>query len=233
MSDTAPQAADRRPPRRRGRSRRTPDPSERLRDAERTRERILDAALAEFADKGYAGARVRQIAERAGVNAQLISYYFGGKEGLYRELVQRWHSWETGIDQAGLSFADVNAAYLKATLDQPELMRMFIWEGLTHGGRSTAGRSSDGAPPPTDSEGPDEVADLRRRQASGEVADDVDAGYLMLALMGILTTPVTMPHMVQRLCGVGADSEEFRARFPEQLRRILGHLGGSPASEPG
>ena len=228
MSDTAAQAADRTPARRPGRSRRTPEASERLRDAERTRARILDAALAEFADKGYAGARVRQIAERAGVNAQLISYYFGGKEGLYRELVQRWHSWEAGIDQAGLSFADVNVAYLQATLDQPDLMRMFVWEGLTHGGRS-----SDGAPAHTDSEGPDEVADLRRRQASGEVADDVDAGYLMLALMGILTTPVTMPHMVQRLCGVEADSEEFRARFPEQLRRILGHLAGSPASEPG
>src|SRR5438270_232572 len=112
VSDTAAQAADRTPARRPGRSRRTPEASERLRDAERTRARILDAALAEFADKGYAGARVRQIAERAGVNAQLISYYFGGKEGLYRELVQRWHSWEAGIDQAGLSFADVNVAYL-------------------------------------------------------------------------------------------------------------------------
>ena len=227
MSETAPQAADQMPPRRGSRARRTPGPGERQRDAERTRERILDAALREFADKGYAGARVRQIAERAGVNAQLISYYFGGKEGLYGELVRRWHEWEAGVDQAGLSFADMNVAYLQATLDRPEVTRMFIWEGLTQGGWS-----SDG-PPPQTSEGPDEVGDLRRRQASGEVADDVDAGYLLLALMGIITTPVTMPHMVQRLCGVEADSDEFRARFPEQLRRILGHLGGSAPAEPG
>jgi AcrR family transcriptional regulator len=223
VSDTAPRVTGRAPSGRRDRSRRAPRPTERQRDADRTRERILDAALGEFADKGYAGARVRQIAGRAGVNAQLISYYFGGKEGLYKELVQRWHSWEAGVDEAGLSFADVNAAYLQATFDRPELMRMFIWEGLAAGGGS-----SEGAPWP-DSEGPDEVADLRRRQAVGEVTDDVDAGYLMLALMGILTTPVTLPHMVERLCGVRADSEEFRTRFPEQLRRIIGHLAGPAA----
>ncbi len=44
-------------------------PKARLRDAERTRQRILDAALSEFSEKGFAGARVRGIAERAGVNA--------------------------------------------------------------------------------------------------------------------------------------------------------------------
>ena len=101
------------------------------------------AAIRPAVDKGYAGARVRRIAERAGVNAQLISYYFGGKEGLYGDLVRRWHEWEAGIDQADLSFADVNLAYLEATLDKPELTRMFIWEGLTRGGES-----SDGPPPP-------------------------------------------------------------------------------------
>src|SRR5256885_9793448 len=134
VSDTAPQTADQTPSRRGSRTRRTPGPGQRQRDAERTRERILDAALREFADKGYAGARVRQIAERAGVNAQLISYYFGGKEGLYGELVRRWHEWEAGVDQAGLSFADMNVAYLQATLDRPEVTRMFVWEGLTQGG---------------------------------------------------------------------------------------------------
>lgn len=44
---------------------------------------ILDAACVEFAEHGYAGARVARIAARANVNKQLIFYYFGSKAGLY------------------------------------------------------------------------------------------------------------------------------------------------------
>ena len=47
------------------------------------REAILAAARQEFSAKGAAGARVNELAERAGVNKQLIYYYFGSKEGLY------------------------------------------------------------------------------------------------------------------------------------------------------
>jgi TetR/AcrR family transcriptional regulator len=44
---------------------------------------ILGAACAEFAEHGYAGARVARIATRAKVNKQLIFYYYGSKAGLY------------------------------------------------------------------------------------------------------------------------------------------------------
>ena len=44
----------------------------------------MQAARGEFAGVGYAGARVAKIAARAGVNKQLIFYYFGSKQGLYR-----------------------------------------------------------------------------------------------------------------------------------------------------
>ena len=54
----------------------------RQRNPERSRERILAAALGEFAAKGFAGARVADIARRAGLNKQLISHHFGGKVGL-------------------------------------------------------------------------------------------------------------------------------------------------------
>lgn len=46
--------------------------------------RLLAAASEEFAQHGYAGARVRQIAVAARVNIAAVNYYFGGKEGLYR-----------------------------------------------------------------------------------------------------------------------------------------------------
>jgi AcrR family transcriptional regulator len=49
-----------------------------------TRERILDAALDLFGERGLSGTTVRDIAQRAQVNIAAISYHFGGKEGLYR-----------------------------------------------------------------------------------------------------------------------------------------------------
>ena len=57
----------------------------RLTDVQPSRkERILEAASEEFARFGYEGGRVARIAERAGVNKQLLFYYFKSKLGLFR-----------------------------------------------------------------------------------------------------------------------------------------------------
>ena len=53
------------------------------------RERILDAAVAEFADRGYLRASLSRIARRAGVAKGLVLYYFGSKDDLYRAAVDR------------------------------------------------------------------------------------------------------------------------------------------------
>jgi AcrR family transcriptional regulator len=55
----------------------------------RAADRILQAALAEFSAHGPVGARTREIAERAGVNRQLIHYYFRDKAGLYEAVLAR------------------------------------------------------------------------------------------------------------------------------------------------
>ena len=49
-----------------------------------TRLRLLAAASEEFAQRGYANARVRHIVDQAKVNLAAVNYHFGGKEGLYR-----------------------------------------------------------------------------------------------------------------------------------------------------
>jgi len=51
-----------------------------------TREALLVAAREEFAEKGFAAATVRSIGARAGVDPAMISHYFGGKAGLFREV---------------------------------------------------------------------------------------------------------------------------------------------------
>lgn len=54
-----------------------------------SRERILQAALGAFAEKGFEGASTREIASRAGVNHGLIPYYFGAKQKLWQAAVDR------------------------------------------------------------------------------------------------------------------------------------------------
>ena len=58
------------------------------RPSEVTRGKIIKAAVRIFADEGYDGASIRHIVARADVNQAAINYHFGGKEGLYRAVLQ-------------------------------------------------------------------------------------------------------------------------------------------------
>ena len=58
------------------------------RDPAATRKKLLTAARREFADSGLAGARVDEIAARAGVNKQLVYHYFGDKDALYLAVLE-------------------------------------------------------------------------------------------------------------------------------------------------
>ena len=74
---------------------------QRRRDAAATRAAILEAAIAEFTEHGYAGAGVRQIAERAGVTAMLINRYFDSKERLFAEAVDTSFAPPTVVTDSG------------------------------------------------------------------------------------------------------------------------------------
>jgi TetR/AcrR family transcriptional regulator len=58
------------------------------RDPAATRRKLLTAARREFASSGLAGARVDEIADRAGVNKQLVYHYFGDKDALYLAVLE-------------------------------------------------------------------------------------------------------------------------------------------------
>jgi TetR/AcrR family transcriptional regulator len=58
------------------------------RDPVATRKKLLTAARREFAKSGLAGARVDEIAGRAGVNKQLVYHYFGDKDALYLAVLE-------------------------------------------------------------------------------------------------------------------------------------------------
>lgn len=66
----------------------TTDRSTRLRDPERTRADVLAVATEVFADSGYSGARIDEIARRTRTTKRMIYYYFGGKEQLYLAVLE-------------------------------------------------------------------------------------------------------------------------------------------------
>jgi TetR/AcrR family transcriptional regulator len=62
--------------------------SHRTRPAGSSRDRIVQAASVEFATRGFAGARVDQIAKRARINKAMLYYHFDDKSALYREILR-------------------------------------------------------------------------------------------------------------------------------------------------
>ena len=186
------------------------------RDPERTRQALLDAALAEFAEKGRAGARTSEIAARAGVNKQLISYHFGGKDGLYRALAQRWLDREQEFADPDLPLGDLVVAYMRETVAQRDLTRLFLRDSV-----------EDVPQPEWDDDTPgeaEEVADLRRRQAAGEIAPEFDPAFVLLMMQSLAATGVSFPADVRRWTGLEPDSDEFAARYAEQLQLLAERL---------
>jgi TetR/AcrR family transcriptional regulator len=202
-----PEPAARRP-------RRSPEPGERRRDAERSRERILAAATEEFAAHGFAGARVAAIAERAGVNQQLISYYFGGKQGLFDALRQQWLTREAAIADPGLPIEQVIAGYFTAGIAEPAAARLLLWQALGDSPGST--RTSE-----QEADVRQSVEDLRRRQRDGELTSEYDAAFIMLVTWAAAATPITLPHVIRGAYGTDPRSAEFAERFLPQLQRLF------------
>jgi AcrR family transcriptional regulator len=64
-----------------------PEPP-RKRDAERTKASLLAAALKEFSQQGYSGARIDKIAARARCNIRMLYHYFGNKKNLYLAVLE-------------------------------------------------------------------------------------------------------------------------------------------------
>ena len=108
-----------------------------------TQERILTAALDVFAERGFEGARVRDIAERAGANLGLLTYYFGDKEQLWKAAVTRAFT-ELGEELGGLlSAGDDDLGELERTVRhfvrfvarRPAFMQLMNDEGKRDGPR--------------------------------------------------------------------------------------------------
>lgn len=108
--------------------------------AERTKKKILIAAEEAFAQKGFYGARIDEIAQNAGVNKRLIYEYFGKKEDLYTRILEdvykRLNECETDIIQFKNTMHPADAIgalvqrYFMFLSHDLNYVRMVMWENM-------------------------------------------------------------------------------------------------------
>lgn len=163
----------------------------RERNAEETKARILEAATAEFARKGYDGARLRDVAEAAGVHHALLHHYYGDKEGLFRAVVEEaFAAASSRAFEALRSTQDVHELierYVDTLVDfyadNPYLVQILHFASLDEGSPAYAQceeiAGQIGLPVLEAT-----AKEVRRAQKRGDVRDDIDAERIVLVGMG-------------------------------------------------
>jgi AcrR family transcriptional regulator len=103
-------------------------PRRRYRSSHASRERILEAATELFAQQGYAGTGVDQLAARSGIAKTAIYYHFGNKAGLLAAALERAAStWIEGIDQASRQAGDWSSRLDSALAGMRALLEEKPW----------------------------------------------------------------------------------------------------------
>jgi TetR/AcrR family transcriptional regulator len=212
------------PRKRRGRGRPPAD------SGEDVRKKLLDAARDLFPRYGYRGVSSRQIGAAAGVNFAMIRYYFGGKPGLYREMLQ-------GVLQPARSTLDA----MSSAESPPKLLH--VLENIT---RSWAANpwvagfvvrevlAPDG---PMRAmfmrEFPERLTPLVERMVEGEIAagklrSDLDPRLLVLSIVSLAIFPFLTLPLTTSVFGVRND-EKFVERFLHHTAELLAR-GAGPAA---
>jgi AcrR family transcriptional regulator len=189
-----------------------------VRDAEATKERILDAASAEFADHGLAGARVDAIAERANANKQLIYAYFGSKEKLFAAVLGR----KLGALAEEIAFEPERLAQYAGELfdfhlDHPELTRLLLHEALHYKDRPLPGGERRRALNAF------KLETVKAGQEHGTIDASLDPGDIVMFVIALAAWPAVQPQLARQLMGDPTHPEtraRYRADLVEAVRRI-------------
>jgi AcrR family transcriptional regulator len=182
------------------------------RDAEATRARLLDAAVAEFAEFGIAGARVDRIAKQADSNKAQIYHYYGSKDQLFDaafEAIVTKVVTATPLDVADLPGY---AAKLAELYDQhPEIMRMATWQRLE--------RSADTPVPLAIQSVQSKIDAIAAAQAANTLPSRYPAGVLLVLVLHLAATWVSAgPEFSTAM----PDADGLRAQHvAEAVRQLL------------
>jgi TetR/AcrR family transcriptional regulator len=185
----------------------------RIRDLERTRARILKAALAEFAANGLAGARCDAIARSARVNKRMLFYCFGSKENLYREILRRKFSARAAFfEPAPDNLADAIVHWYEAFSSDAEWVRLLEWEALGNRDRQLVGEEE------RRNYLKRTLGLLGRAQANGLVPNEVDLIQLQISIIALTAFPLAFPQMTRLASGLAPTDPRFRRKRLQFLR---------------
>jgi AcrR family transcriptional regulator len=192
------------------------------------RERLLHAARELFLRYGYRAVSSRQIGAAAGVNFAMIRYYFGGKPGLYREILQgllppQLDEFEAWADAGGAALPEILTNLVRMWAANPWVAGFVLREVLVPGGpmRTMFLR-----------EFPERLAPLveravRAQMRRGTLRGDLDPKLLVLSMVSLGIFPFLAFALTSRVFGVRHD-EEFVSRFLAHTQALLAH-GVAPA----
>ena len=195
------------------------------RNAAATKQRILDAGEREFAARGFAGARLREIAEAAGVQPALIHHYFTDKQGLYRAVLDRallptstesWTLLGSRRDLEGLlaGFIDLLLHFYAANRNLLAILRHEALSGSSVLDELTRERTLP-------------IIEalshfLGQRQAAGEVRADVSPEEIILAGMSMVVYPFVEESMFEVvLPSVALRDEAALERRKQAILKLL------------
>ncbi|HXE58471.1 MAG TPA: TetR/AcrR family transcriptional regulator [Gemmatimonadales bacterium] len=201
--------------------------NEKERNPSRTREAILDAAEALFAEKGYEATSLQEVGLRAGVSRGTPGYFFGSKAELYRAVLERCfaevrEAIRTGRARALASgqgpevvLAGVVADYFDFLTARRNFVRLLEWEALS------GARTLGGVPPHL------EAAREALAAISAELALDAslsaEAVQLLLSIVALCWFPLAHSETMLRALGIDPDDPTFlEARKRHVIELVLG-----------
>jgi len=198
--------------------------------ASATRQRILDAALAEFAEKGMAGARVDEIAARASANKRMLYAHFGSKEELWLTVLEAAYIAKRGEERAlsvdSLAPAEAMARLvsfnLRYTSRHPEFVALLNQENLH---RAAYLRRSELVPALYSPLLEAISGVLTQGAAMGVFRTGVDALQLYISMVALGHFYVANRHTLSTVFGATLDTEAaIAARDAHIAEVILGYL---------
>jgi AcrR family transcriptional regulator len=199
----------------------TPD---RSRDRERTQAEILEVATTEFAEHGYSGARVDEIAERTRTTKRMLYYYFGSKEGLFVAVLERAYAAirdaEREVDVEHLDPVSAIRALAELTFDHheahPDFIRLVSIENIHRGEHMGSSLRTINAPA---------VARIDRiieaGRAAGVFRTDVDAVDLHMLISSYCMFRVANRHTWQALFERDLLDPALRERYRTMLGDVV------------
>lgn len=118
-------------------------PKQILSDELKTKDRILKAAISEFVEHGFYGARMQKIADRAKVNKALLHYYYSGKEKIYETvlrkvfelLIKKLSVIEDGAASVEKTLEEIIDAYVSVIIEDSGYFKLMLYEVIRGGGK--------------------------------------------------------------------------------------------------